>query len=153
MYAATPQPLALGWLEPVMLPPYPYRLIAKLDTGAKTSSLYAINVRHFTRNNQSWVSFEVPLRKQQKTLKFSKPLVRTVKIKLKKKQQPTNSKNYIKRPVVMMPICIDQHKISVEVSLANRKNFLYPMLIGRKTLQALHAQINVNKTYTSTPSC
>lgn len=37
---------------------------ARVDSGAKTSSLHAFNIRKFTRNRDTWVSFEIhPLQK------------------------------------------------------------------------------------------
>ena len=42
---------------------------ARIDSGAKTSSIQATHIRHFKRGGESWVSFEVnPL---QDNLSFS----------------------------------------------------------------------------------
>lgn len=41
---------------------------ARVDSGAKTSSIYASNIQNFRRNGESWVSFEVlPLQKNRRT--------------------------------------------------------------------------------------
>ena len=54
-------PETLGFVEWVVMKDTRLRLKARLDTGAKTSSLHAVNVEEFTRNEERWVSFEIPL--------------------------------------------------------------------------------------------
>ena len=72
-----------GWLETVILSPWQTRLRAKLDTGAKTSSIHAENIKIFTRDGQQWVSFNLPQGKTKadKITSVELPIVRDVMIK------------------------------------------------------------------------
>ena len=47
----------MGWLESIFIRPWNLRLTAKLDTGAKTSSLHADKIEHFSKNGEDWVRF------------------------------------------------------------------------------------------------
>lgn len=49
---------------------------ARVDSGAKTSSIHAFNIRTFRRNTEQWVSFEVhPLQNNRKTVVRCEALV------------------------------------------------------------------------------
>ncbi|MBT5293876.1 MAG: alpha-L-glutamate ligase, partial [Cellvibrionales bacterium] len=56
---------------------------ARVDSGARTSSIHAFNVHRFRRDGESWVSFEVhPLENNRHTvIRCERPIVdkRTVK--------------------------------------------------------------------------
>ena len=55
-----PDPIALGWREWAALPELGARFIkAKLDTGARTSSLHAFKPRRFQRDGRSMIRFEI----------------------------------------------------------------------------------------------
>ena len=48
-------PKRAGWIEEVLISPGSIRLTAKLDTGAKSSSIHAENVSSFSRGDETWV--------------------------------------------------------------------------------------------------
>ena len=52
------EPATLGWLESFYLPGE--RMVAKLDTGAKTSSVHAKNIEILEKDGRPWVSFTIP---------------------------------------------------------------------------------------------
>ncbi|HBC34135.1 MAG TPA: hypothetical protein DC045_07425, partial [Marinobacter adhaerens] len=54
-------PETLGYVEWVVMKDTNLRLKARLDTGAKTSSLHAVNIEGFERDGEEWVSFQIPL--------------------------------------------------------------------------------------------
>ncbi|CAD5360951.1 protein of unknown function (plasmid) [Citrobacter freundii] len=56
------------------------------------------------------------------------------------------------RPVVLMDICIGNKILSEEFSLKDRAQMLYPVLLGRQTLEKLGA-VDSAKTFTVKPAC
>ncbi len=118
-----------GWLENVVLEPWGLKLRAKLDTGAKTSSLHAINIERFKRNGKRWVRFQTVDPDEKKPLPaIETPLVRDVKIKRHKEKAQL-------RPVVEMTFCLDGQVYQSEFSLIDRSQFNYQVLLGRRMLQ------------------
>lgn len=123
--------IVAGWLETVILSPSQIKLRAKLDSGAKTSSIHAENVERFERDGKKWVRFNLPKGKNKKedvedTIEV--PLLREVLIKRHKMLSATRS-------VVEMSFCINAHFYTAQFTLADRGNFNYPVLLGRRFLQ------------------
>ena len=51
----------IGWRERVALPDLCIaEMAAKIDTGARTSALHALDLRTDERDGEEWVSFHVP---------------------------------------------------------------------------------------------
>ncbi|KPQ01571.1 RimK/LysX family protein [Marinobacter sp. HL-58] len=130
-------PEKLGYVEWIVLEETGLRLKARLDTGAKTSSLHAVNVEAYEKDDEEWVSFQLPLadHKDQENgdgedldeviLEFNLPVERTVKVKRK----GADSQD---RYVVNMEFCIAGTSHSTEFSLTDRGKFSYPALLGRR---------------------
>ena len=115
-----------GWVEQARLEPSGIELKAKLDTGAKTSSVTASEMEFFTRNGTEYVRFKVENRVGE-TVDLELPVVRRVSIKrhFGESQQ---------RPVVKLTICIGSVRKEAEVNLVDRTGFNYALLIGRTYL-------------------
>ncbi len=121
--------LVAGWLESIILQPWNIKLRAKLDTGAKTSSLHAEDIERFERDGVEWVRFHTTDPDEKNPLKtVEAPLIRDVKIK-RHKQKPQT------RPVVEMTFCLDGQIYTSEFSLTDRSRFNYQVLLGRRVLQ------------------
>lgn len=118
-----------GWLENIVLAPWNIKLRAKLDTGAKTSSLHALNIERFKQDGNHWIRFHVENPVDGNPLKpIELPLIRDVKIKKHKRKAVT-------RPVVNMDFCLNGQIFSSEFNLVDRSEFNYPVLLGRSMLQ------------------
>jgi hypothetical protein len=144
--SATPQPkqkLVMGWLESIFIKPWNRRLTAKLDTGAKTSSLHADHIEHFSKNGEDWVRFDLGDTEDKKLqpVTAEKPLVRTVNIKCKGEDcQPS------KRDVVLLTVCKNGKDYEAEFNLVDRSNFNYPVLLGRSFLKDV-ALVDASETF------
>jgi len=141
--AAPKQKVIMGWLESIFIKPWNRRLTAKLDTGAKTSSLHADKIEHFSKNGEDWVRFALGdiEDKQLPPIIAEKPLVRTVNIKCKGDDcQPS------KRDVVVLTVCKNGKDYEAEFNLVDRSNFNYPVLLGRSFLKDV-ALVDADETF------
>ena len=134
-----------GWAEPVILEETNYRLEAKLDTGADTSSLDAIDIRRFRRKGKSWVRFTVEDHDEGDTVRLERPLLRRVRIK-------RHDGDSQRRSVVSLTVCLGEHRREVEFSLIDRSQFDYPVLLGRSALAGI-AVVDPDATNLSEPDC
>jgi len=136
-----------GWLEMVHLYPGPLKIRAKMDTGAKTSSLNVPAHVTFERSGDEWVRFEIVDSKSNKTIRVEEKVLRTTTIKGKKGENE-------ERLVVRMGICIGESYRKIDFNLADRSGFNYQILIGRDDL-ASHFNVVVDPAgkFTKKPRC
>jgi hypothetical protein len=113
--------IVIGTAEKVYIPSSDILLKAKIDTGATTTSIHALNIKEFERDGNKWI----------------------VKIK---RHGTKNQKRY----VVQMKINLANISQLVEVSLTNRSKFTYPVLIGKNYLNGLFL-VDVSKKYITKP--
>lgn len=135
-----------GWLEKVQVGESRLEMEAKLDTGADTSSLDASRVRRYReKDGDRWVEFLVVDKVSGRRIRYKKRLIRYAYIK--EHEGPSQ-----RRPVVRIQICLGDHLDEVEVSLADRSGFQYPILLGRNALENV-ALVDAAESFTSDPSC
>lgn len=133
-----------GWVEKAVLYPQGIVLHAKLDTGAKTSSLNAPDPEYFTRDGQEWARISVT-NKNIETVIVEAPVVRNVKIKRHFGESQI-------RQVVLLDLCIGKVRKIEEVNLVDRTGLNYPLLIGRNFLEGA-LLIDSGATYMLSPDC
>lgn len=129
----------VGQVEYVDILPEGVRQKARIDTGAQTTSIDASNIVAFERDGKKWVKFSIKHRQTGKVLEFKKPVVRTALIK-------RHGAETVKRPVIKLKLAIGDVEKMVEVNLADRSKFEYPVLIGRNFLDAGIA-VDVSRKY------
>lgn len=135
-----------GWVEEAILVPYDRKMKAKLDTGALTSSLDARDIEPFERDGDDWVAFTVPRRDAEdvQDLRLERELFRDVTIEGHEEDS--------ERPVVLIDLCLGQFVHRIQVSLTDRSEFNYPLLIGRRLLEEI-ALVDASATFLRDPSC
>lgn len=155
-----PVPETLGFVEWVVMNDTGLRLKARLDTGAKTSSLHAVNVEEFQQDDQKWVKFQIPLadhkdhpvddesniNHEEIILELERPVERTVLIK--RKGAPSQ-----RRYVVMMDFCIAGTNHQTQFSLTDRGNFSYPVLLGRRFMRDDNILIDSADSFIADKEC
>lgn len=120
-----------GWREWVQLPDIGIPWIkAKLDTGARTSSLHAYEVTPFTRDGADWVRFRV--RPWQESAEDEVVVERPVH---DRRRIRSSSGHVQERIVVQMRLVLIGRGVTAEVTLSNRDQMGFRMLIGRETLR------------------
>jgi hypothetical protein len=149
LYAANAsQPEVFGWVEEGLLLPENVSVKIKLDTGALTSSMDAKDLERFEKNGEKWVRFNVEAKDSDTGSAVSIPFERRVERNVKVR----GAGGAEHRPVVLMQMCIGHRVYSEQFSLKNRGKMLYPVLIGRRTLEHLGA-VDVSQTFTREPKC
>lgn len=125
-----PKP-AVGWREWVAMPELGIDAIkAKVDTGAATSSLHAFKVKPFVESGVDYVRFLVhPLQRK------SEPTIECVCKVHEWRKVRSSSGHANKRPVILTEIVIADVAYAVELTLANRDQMGFRMLIGREALR------------------
>src|SRR5690606_24231383 len=95
-----------GLNEYVQLTDLDLQVAAKLDTGAKTASLSARDIKRFKRDGETWVSFFLAIDEAHEH-PIERPLARISKIKRRAGDyDPEESKSYTARPVIEMEVCM-----------------------------------------------
>jgi len=134
----------VGYTETVRLFPSDIPLRAKIDTGARTSSLHAQDITVFARNGKMWVRFHVTNR-DNRTQTFERPVVRRVRIK-------DLGGPSISRPVVLMGICVGKVYRITEVNLSDRSGFNFQLLVGRRFMRQAIV-VDPARQFTLKPRC
>ncbi len=125
-------------------------LHAKLDTGAKTASLNALDLKIFTKNKEKWVRFQVESGKKY----YEFPIKRMSRIKKRSGEiDSPNDSTSAERPVIELEICMGNQKKKLEVNLIDRTHFIFPILIGKIGLTKLKAIVDPSVSKLSTPTC
>ncbi len=134
--AATARPVGngkllpvVGWRELVHLPDLGlHALPAKIDTGARTSSLHATILERFERDGERYVRFAVD---------FDRQHVRQVCEAVHVDWRGITSSNgeTQRRMIVKTQLRIGEREFRTEFSLADRSDMKFPMLIGRSALR------------------
>lgn len=103
---------------------------ARIDSGAKTSSLHAFNIQIVKEGDERYAHFDIhPVQNNRKVVQSCRALVvarRTVR---------SSSGNEEKRYVVMTPVTIGDETWEIEVTLTNRDAMGYRMLLGREAMR------------------
>ena len=102
---------------------------ARVDSGAATSALHAINIHPFERDGRTWVSFDVhPLQGDRSVVvRHEAPVVATREVK-------STSGSVESRYVIRERLLLGEQSWEVELTLANRDAMGYRMLLGREAM-------------------
>ena len=103
---------------------------ARVDSGAKTSSLHAFNIQSFRKNGEKWVNFEVhPLRNDNRTSVFCEAKV------IDQRVIKSSSGSSEKRFVIRSKVLLGSEQYDIELTLTNRDSMGYRMLLGREAME------------------
>lgn len=109
---------------------------ARVDSGAKTSSLHAVHIQRFIKNDEYWVKFEVhPLKGNRKTRVHCEARL------IDQRVIKSSSGDKEKRPVISTALSLGGKTWDIEVTLTNRDSMGYRMLLGR---EAMNGQVLID---------
>lgn len=131
--------IVVGRSEYVYIEPGPLKLRARVDSGATTSSLHAADIVRFERDGDNWVRFTTWANGEAEPVTLELPVSRRLRIKSK-------TEAVDRRVTVEVNMSLGDVTQRVEVSLVDRGDFNYPVLIGRNFLRDV-AVIDVSRTF------
>lgn len=127
--------IIIGAEETLTLPDLGLQLTARIDTGAKTSSLHVERLKLVKVGKKRTVYFDVSPQENADTLndddtgsyQFCSPVVAVRKIRSSNGEAES-------RPVIKTHLVMNNHRWTIELTLTNREQMTYPMLLGREAM-------------------
>lgn len=131
----------VGWRETVSLREMGWRnFVAKVDTGARTTAIHATQIRAYVVGETEWVEFT----SNHIALGGSD----TYSLPLKHYRSITNTGGVAEnRAVATTTLEVGGFKAEIEVSLTDRSNMEFPMIIGRTALRALRFTVDPSRSW------
>jgi hypothetical protein len=131
----------IGWREIVSLPELGvFDMRAKIDTGARTSALHAEDQEVFERDGRNWVRFRVPASRHHRDFRVEVPVLDERDIK--------NTSGQPERRIVIRTLLhLGRHNWHVDVSLADRSNMGFDMILGRTAIRRHNVLVNAGRSF------
>jgi hypothetical protein len=123
--------LVLGWREWLALPQLGVPAIkAKIDTGARTSTLHAFDLETVQESGKLQVRFNIrPLRRRPSLV------IQCSADVLDRRIVSDSGGHKEQRYVIHTPVRIADREWPIEITLTNRDDMLFRMLLGRTAMQ------------------
>lgn len=125
------QPTVIGWREWVSLPELGGAVVrAKIDTGARTSSIHAFGLELFEKDGKEYARFAIH---PDHRSPGPAVIVETPVLGHRSVRNPGGRSE--DRPVIRTKLVIGTYRFLTEVNLTRRDNMGMPMLLGRHTVR------------------
>ncbi|WP_162046734.1 ATP-dependent zinc protease [Vibrio taketomensis] len=134
--------VVLGAIERVTIESIKQTFDARVDTGAATSSLNAVDIEEFERNGKKWVRFHLS---DENTPSGEDNWIEAPIVKFVKIRQSTNDEME-RRAVVELWVKVGKIHEKAQFTLADRSQMSHPVLLGREFIQDI-AVVDVSKKY------
>jgi hypothetical protein len=126
-----PEKMLAGWREWISLPELGItNLKAKIDTGARTSALHAFRVDYYEEQGQPKVSFDIHPLQAQET-----PIITCVANVIDRRCVMDSGGHREERYVIKTPLVLGAHTWPIEITLTNRDDMRFRMLLGRTAIR------------------
>lgn len=135
--------MEIGWKEWVCLPDLGVPAIkAKVDTGARTSALHTFHIETFKQQDIDMVKFHIhPLQKKSElSIICVAPVVEIRNVR-------DSGGHEEERYVIQTTLGLGKQQWPIEVTLTNRDNMMFRMLLGRTAIRNRNIIINTDKSY------
>ena len=102
---------------------------ARVDSGAKTSALHAVNISPFVKEGENWVKFDInPIQNNSKTIIHCE--ARLVDKRIVKSSSGFREQRY----VISTSLVFGEENWAIEMTLTNRDSMGFRMLLGREAM-------------------
>ena len=119
----------IGWREWLALPQLGLAALkVKVDTGARSSSLHVDSILEFARDGHTWLRFGLA------TGRHGDGLVECEAPAFDRRDVTDSGGHISSRWFIRTPVSLAGVEWPVEINLTNRRNMLFPMLLGRSAL-------------------
>lgn len=124
----------IGWREFLSIPKLGVDSVkAKIDTGARTSSLHVSEISYYKRKEKEFAHFVIHPKQ-----KSASPAIEA-KAEVVERRKITSSNGHATlRPVILAEIVIGTEKRVIELTLVNRDMMGFRMLLGREALRGAY---------------
>lgn len=131
----------IGWRERIGLPDLGLGpIVAKIDTGARTSALHAVRIVPFQRDGADWVRFHIPHARLVRAHDCEAPLIGLRAI--------TNTSGIPEtRHVIRTTLVIGGRRLPIELSLADRGRMALPVILGRTAIRRHRFLVDPGKSF------
>jgi len=122
--------IVVGWREWVSLPDLGLLLKAKVDSGARTSTLHAFELEEFERDGRDMVRFSIH------PIQNNMDQVCVCEAELVDMRMVSDSGGHRElRPVIRTDVALAGQRWPIELTLTARDNMKFRMLLGRTAMQ------------------
>jgi hypothetical protein len=135
-----PVPLVIGWKEYLDFPEWGVRRVrAKIDTGARTSAVDALDYQLHEGPDRTWADVRLALHLRRPPVVVRVPVVRLTRVR--------NSGGKAEgRPVIEALIRLGPAQRRIQITLARRPDMLFRLILGRQALAGAFL-VDVSRTY------
>jgi hypothetical protein len=141
------QKTIIGWLEEVYFPEYDFVSKAKIDTGAKNSSMHALDMEYIEQQGKpehSRIRFKTTDLNGRSQI-MEADVLRQVRIKKAGSLAET-------RPEIELEIILGGVRKRIRINLTDRAGMNYRMILGRTGLKGDFV-VDVSKKFATESSC
>jgi hypothetical protein len=135
----------IGWREKIALPDLGItEMKAKVDTGARTSALHALDLRAELHHGEKWISFRVPHLGEHRNVRHKARVF---------DERPIKNTSGIPqvRYIVRTSLVIGNRTWQIELSLTDRDKMKHDLILGRTALKLHKLLVAPNKSFLAGP--
>ena len=131
----------IGWQEHIALPDFDIASMkAKIDTGARTSALHAVDLDTFQRGEENWISFHIP---RPGVKRNSRSEARIADHRAIRNTSGVSETRY----VIETMLVLGRRRWTIEVSLADREEMAFDIILGRTAIRRRRILVAPGKSY------
>ncbi|MDC7231771.1 MAG: ATP-dependent zinc protease [Spirochaetales bacterium] len=121
--------IIVGEQEMIYINPPGISVIARIDTGAATSSIHGSDIQWFERDGKKWVRFNMDHDGVDRIMEKPVQEIKTIR--------QSSSPEPVDRAVIKLNTVLGGVETETEFTLADRSHMTYPVLIGRTLIRDL----------------